>query len=148
VEARFLPLLAARFLVEATLVFLLAAFLVLFLPPREVVDFFEADRPLLDFFPADLLRAFVVGILSSVTPVSTFDCLTGRAAPLYCTIGWIPERMRWADEPAVFATKQRPFIAEEALPVVDYALVFPPGLLEKTCEVGDLPLFPTDAKLA
>ncbi len=49
---------------------------------------------------------------------------------------------------AVFATKQRPFIAEEALPVVDYALVFPPGLLEKTCEVGDLPLFPTDAKLA
>ncbi len=35
------------------------------------------------------------------------------------------------DEPSVFATKQRPFIAEEALPVVDYALVFPPGLLKK-----------------
>lgn len=31
-----------------------------------------------------------------------------------------------------FATKQRPLITEEALPVVDYALVFPPGPLKKT----------------
>jgi hypothetical protein len=49
--------------------------------------------------------------------------------------------MRWLTESAVFATKQRPFIPEEALPVVDYALVFPPGLLKKTGEVGDLLLF-------
>ena len=54
--------------------------------------------------------------------------------------------MRWLTESAVFATKQRPFIPEEALPVVDYALVFPPGLLKKTGEVGDLLLFSTDAK--
>jgi hypothetical protein len=45
---------------------------------------------------------------------------------------------RVADKPAVFATKQRPLIPEEALPVVDYALVFPPGLLKKTGEVGGL----------
>jgi hypothetical protein len=67
VEARLVALAPARFLVEAAAgVFLLEVFLVLFLAPRE--DFFEADRPLLDFFAADLLRAFVVGILSSVTP--------------------------------------------------------------------------------
>lgn len=68
VEARLVPLAVARFLVPAAAVFLLAVFLVLFLVPREVVDFFEADRLLLDFFAADLLRAFVVAILSSVTP--------------------------------------------------------------------------------
>jgi len=50
------------------------------------------------------------------------------------------QRMRW-HEPTAFATKQRPFIPEEALPVVDCALVFPPGPLKKTGEVGDLPLF-------
>lgn len=84
-EARFRPLLAVRFLVEGTLVFLRAAFLVLFLPPREVVDFFEADRPLLDFFTADLLRAFVVGILSSVTPVlSTIRLLDREGSLLRC----------------------------------------------------------------
>jgi hypothetical protein len=67
VEARFfVPFATARFLVEAALIFLLADFLVLFLVPREVVDFFEADRPLLDFFVADRLRAFVVGIISSL----------------------------------------------------------------------------------
>lgn len=63
VEARLVPLAPARFLVEATPVFLLAAFLVLFLAPREAVDFFEADRLLLFFFAVDLLRPFVVGIL-------------------------------------------------------------------------------------
>ncbi len=85
VEVRFLPLVPARFLVEAALVFLLEAFLVLFLAPREVVDFLEADRPLLDFFAADLLPAFLVGILSSVTPVlSTVNFLTGRAAHCNC----------------------------------------------------------------
>ncbi len=68
VEARLVPLDPARFFVEAALVFLVAVFLVLFLVPREVVDFLEADRLLLDFLAADLLRAFVVGILSSVTP--------------------------------------------------------------------------------
>jgi len=84
VEVRFLPLVPARFLVEAALVFLLEAFLVL-LAPREVVDFLEADRPLLDFFAADLLPAFLVGILSSVTPVlSTVNFLTGRAAHCNC----------------------------------------------------------------
>jgi hypothetical protein len=36
-----------------------------------------------------------------------------------------------ADEQSAFATKQRPFIAEETLLVVDYALVFPPGLLRR-----------------
>jgi hypothetical protein len=66
VEARLLPLPAARFLVEAALVFLLGDFLVVFLAPREALDFLEADRPLLDFPAADFLRAFVVGILSSV----------------------------------------------------------------------------------
>ena len=66
VEARLVPLAPARFLVEAAVFVLLEVFLVLFLAPRE--DFFEADRLLLDFFAADLLRAFVVGILSSVTP--------------------------------------------------------------------------------
>ncbi len=64
-EARLLPLAPARFLVDAALVFLLEAFLVPFLTPRDVVDFFAVDRPLLDFFAADPLRAFVVGILSS-----------------------------------------------------------------------------------
>lgn len=63
VEARLLPLAPARRFVEATFVFLLAAFLVFFLAPRGVEDFFEADRLLLDFFAADLLRPFVVGIL-------------------------------------------------------------------------------------
>jgi hypothetical protein len=43
-----------------------------------------------------------------------------------------------AGEPAAFATKQRSSIPEEALPVVDYALVFPPGLLEKIGEGSDL----------
>jgi uncharacterized membrane protein YfcA len=66
VEARLVPLAPARFLVEAALLFLLAAFLVLFLAPREVVDFLEADRPLLDILALDPLRAFVVGILSSL----------------------------------------------------------------------------------
>lgn len=65
VEARLLPLAPARFLVEAALVFLLADFLVLFLVPRLLVDFFEADRPLLDFLADDALRAFVVGIVFS-----------------------------------------------------------------------------------
>jgi len=78
VEARLVPLAPARFLVEAALVFLLEVFLVLFLAPREAVDFFEADRFLLDFLAADLLRAFVVGILSSVTPLSTFNLLAGK----------------------------------------------------------------------
>jgi len=49
--------------------------------------------------------------------------------------------MGWLTELAVFATKQRPSIPEEALPVVDYALVFPPGLLKKTGEVSDLLCF-------
>lgn len=39
VEARLLPLAAARFRVEAALVFLLADFLLVFLVPRELVDF-------------------------------------------------------------------------------------------------------------
>jgi hypothetical protein len=64
VEARLVLLAAARFLVEALVVFLLAAFLVPFLAPREAVDFF-ADRLLLAFLAVDLLRAFVVGMLSS-----------------------------------------------------------------------------------
>ncbi len=46
----------------------------------------------------------------------------------------------------VFATKQRPLITEEALPVVDYALVFPPGPLKKTGEVDDPLVVSTDAK--
>jgi len=65
VEARLLPFAPARFLVAAALIFRLAVFLVLFLAPREVLDFFEADRPLLVFLAADLLPAFLVGILSS-----------------------------------------------------------------------------------
>jgi hypothetical protein len=51
-----------------------------------------------------------------------------------------------ADEPAVLATKQRPLIAEEALPVVDYALVFPPGPLKKIGEVRSS-VVSTDARL-
>lgn len=62
VETRWPAFAPARFLVEAALVFLLAVFFVLFLAPRVAVDFFEADRPLLDFFAADPLRAFVVAI--------------------------------------------------------------------------------------
>jgi hypothetical protein len=53
-----------------------------------------------------------------------------------------------ADDPPGFATKQRPLITEEALPVVDYALVFPPGPLKKTGEVGGLLLFRQTLKLA
>ncbi|MDQ3668142.1 MAG: hypothetical protein M3410_16530 [Acidobacteriota bacterium] len=62
VEVRLLALVTARFLVDAALVFLLDTFLVPFLAAREVVDFFEADRPLLDVFAADLFRALVVCI--------------------------------------------------------------------------------------
>lgn len=53
-----------RFLLEAALLFLPAAFLVPFFELRELVGPL-ADRPLLDFFAADRLRAFVVGMLSS-----------------------------------------------------------------------------------
>jgi hypothetical protein len=143
VEARLVPLAPARFLVEAALVFLLEVFLVLFLAPREAVDFFEADRFLLDFLAADLLRAFVVGILSSITPLSTVK-LVSRERPLRdgCYVGsGFSGSECVVDELAVFATKQRPLIAEEALPVVDYALVFPPGPLKKIGEVSDLLLF-------
>jgi hypothetical protein len=52
-----------------------------------------------------------------------------------------PAAMRWLTKRAACATKQRPLITEEALPVVDYALVFPPGPLRKTAEVSDLLLF-------
>ena len=134
VEARLLPFAPARFLVAAALVFLLADFLVLFLAAREVVDFFAADRPLLDFLAADLLRAFVVGILSSLNAscLNTVRLLD-RERPRWLLM-WVrdsPAANALVDEPAAFATKQRPFIAEEALPVVDYALVFPPGLLRR-----------------
>ncbi len=141
VEARLVLLAPARFLVEATLVFLLAAFLVLFLAPREVRGFLEVDRPLLDFLATAPLRAFVVGILSSVNAHVSSVILLDREgrAPIAVLAGFPANGL--ADEPAVFATKQRPFIAEEALPVVDYALVFPPGLLKKTGEVGNLLLF-------
>lgn len=53
-----------------------------------------------------------------------------------------------ADDPAVFATKQRPLITEEALPVVDYALVFPPGPLKKTGRGYGLLLFRQPLRLA
>lgn len=76
VEARLPPLAPARFLVEAALAFLLEAFLVLFLAPREVEDFFFADLTLLDFFAALPLRALVVAIISSVnSPLSTVRLL-------------------------------------------------------------------------
>jgi hypothetical protein len=75
VAARLVVLLAApRFFVEALAVFLLAAFLVPFLAPREAVDFF-ADRVLLAFLAVDLLRAFVVGILSSGNAQQGLDFL-------------------------------------------------------------------------
>ena len=67
---------------------------------------------------------------------------------MWCGISGSEMRFKFQDEPAVFATKQRPFIAEEALPVVDYALVFPPGLLKKTGEASDLLFVSTDAELA
>lgn len=75
-----LPLAPARFLVEATLVVLPAVFLVLFLAPREVTAFFEADRPLLDFRAADPLRAFVVGIFSSRKrrPLTRLESCSGK----------------------------------------------------------------------
>ncbi len=59
-----------RFLLEAALLFLPAAFLVPFFDLRELDDPL-ANRPLLDFFAADRLRAFVVGMFSSsiVPPV-------------------------------------------------------------------------------
>ena len=53
-----------RFLLEAALLFLPAAFLVPFFDLRELDDPL-ANRPLLDFFAADRLRAFVVGMFSS-----------------------------------------------------------------------------------
>lgn len=70
VEALFLVEAPARFLAPAAPVFLLAAFLVPFflvpfLVPRELPDPFE-DRLLLDFLALEPLRAFVVGILSSL----------------------------------------------------------------------------------
>jgi hypothetical protein len=65
VETRLLPLAPARFLMEGALTFRLDDFLAVFLALREVVVFFEADRPLLDFLAADPLRALVVGMLSS-----------------------------------------------------------------------------------
>ncbi|HYN26418.1 MAG TPA: hypothetical protein VES69_15460 [Pyrinomonadaceae bacterium] len=68
-----------RFLLEAGLLFLPAAFLVPFFDLRELVDPL-ADRPLLDFFAADRLRAFVVGMLSSsIAPPGTVDSRTGTA---------------------------------------------------------------------
>ncbi|MFN2510817.1 MAG: hypothetical protein ABR568_05165 [Pyrinomonadaceae bacterium] len=82
VEARLVPLDPARFFVEAALVFLVAVFLVLFLVPR-VVDFLEPDRPLLDFLAADLLRAFVVGILFLRNALlSTVNFLAGNRSAL------------------------------------------------------------------
>jgi hypothetical protein len=66
VETRLLALAMARLLLEAALAFLLAAFVVAFFAPREVVDFFEAERPLVDFFAADTLPAFDVAMHSSV----------------------------------------------------------------------------------
>ena len=98
VEARLEPFAAARFFVEAAPVFLVEVFLVLFLAPREVVDFFEADRPLLDFFAVDPLRAFVVGILSSVTPLrNTVNFISREHRPVTvagCWCGIIRQRMR------------------------------------------------------
>ena len=44
-KARLLPFVVARFVVEAALVFLLAAFFVLFLAARDAVDFFELNAP-------------------------------------------------------------------------------------------------------
>ncbi len=66
-----------RFFLEVVLVFLPAAFLVPFFDLLELVDPL-ADRLLLDFFAADRLRAFVVGMLSSsIAPPGTVDSRTG-----------------------------------------------------------------------
>jgi hypothetical protein len=135
VEARLVVLLAAaRFLVEALVVFPLAAFLVPFLALREAVDFF-ADRLLLAFLAVDLLRAFVVGILSSGTPSKVRFLMESPLVrcEYWCEIFRQP--LSGPGKPTAFATKQRPFIAEEALPVVDYALVFPPGLLKRSARL-------------
>jgi hypothetical protein len=141
VEARLLLLVAARFLVEATVAVLPDVFLVLFLTPREVADFFEADRPLLDFRAADPFRAFVVGILSFVSPcLLLFTLLVSGKDPrrdreLMMTMK-ISAKNVSPRETGPLATRQHPFITEEALPVVDYALVFSPGHLRRPAKLA------------
>jgi hypothetical protein len=49
--------------------------------------------------------------------------------------------MRWLANRQRLPQSNAPPFPEEALPVVDYALVFPPGLLEKIGEGSDLLLF-------
>ncbi|MCA1574535.1 MAG: hypothetical protein LC770_08375 [Acidobacteria bacterium] len=66
-----------RFFLEVVLDFLPAAFLVPFVPFFDLLELVDplADRLLLDFFAADRLRAFVVGMLfSSIAP-------SGRLTP-------------------------------------------------------------------
>ena len=105
-----------RFLLEAALLFLPAAFLVPFFDLRELDDPL-ANRPLLDFFAADRLRAFVVGMLSSSIAAEYVDSRTGTAPMVNKVVAGFPADDALANALArrshQRATKQRPPLLEK-----------------------------------